>query len=145
MRQAVETARNILKDSFERRGVVVTVELPPDLPAVHGIQADIDQLLLNLLTNSRDAMEQGGRLVIAARVKGDAVELVVEDSGCGIPPEDLAKIQEPFFSTKPDGNGLGLAICRTIVWQMRGQFDIQSTLGQGTRVTAVLPIHHQGA
>jgi signal transduction histidine kinase len=108
------------------------------------VQADLDQLLLNLLTNSRDAMPQGGQLTVRARRQGEVVELVVEDTGCGIPPEHLAKIQEPFFSTKPDGNGLGLAICRSIVWQMRGLLDIRSTPGKGTHVAAVLPAYQSG-
>jgi signal transduction histidine kinase len=142
--QAVECTRTILKDGLERRAVEVVVELEPDLPAVHGVQADLDQLLLNLVSNSRDAMPQGGRLAVRARRQGDAVELVVEDSGCGIPPEDLAKVQEPFFSTKPDGNGLGLAVCRSIVWQMRGSLELRSTPGQGTRVAAVLPAYPSG-
>jgi signal transduction histidine kinase len=141
VRQAVECARTILKDGLERRAIAVLVDLEPDLAAVHGVQADLDQLLLNLFTNSRDAMPHGGQLSVRARLQGDSVELVVEDTGCGIPPEHLAKIQEPFFSTKPDGNGLGLAICRSIVWQMRGMLDLQSTPGKGTRVAVVLPAY----
>jgi signal transduction histidine kinase len=144
VRQAVECARTILQDSLARRSVDMVVDLEPDLAAVHGVQAHLDQLLLNLLTNSRDAMPQGGRLAVRARRQGDAVELVVEDTGCGILPEHLVKIQEPFFSTKPDGNGLGLAICRSIVWQMRGTLDLQSTPGEGTRVAAVLPVYQAG-
>jgi signal transduction histidine kinase len=144
VRQAVECARTILKDGLDRRAVEVVVDLDADLAAVHGVQADLDQLLLNLVSNSRDAMPEGGQLTLRARRQGEAVELVVEDTGCGIPPEHLPKIQEPFFSTKPDGNGLGLAICRSIVWQMRGRLDIQSTPSKGTRVTIVLPAHPGG-
>jgi signal transduction histidine kinase len=145
VRQAVECARAILKDGLERRGVEVTVDLEPDVAPVHGVQAELDQLLLNLLTNSRDAMPQGGRLSVRARRLEGAVELVVEDTGCGILPEHLARIQEPFFSTKPGGNGLGLAICRSIVWQMRGTLELSSVPGQGTRATAVLPVYHSGS
>jgi signal transduction histidine kinase len=144
VRQAVECARAILKDGLERRAIEVIVDLAPDLAAVHGVQADLDQLLLNLLTNSRDAMPQGGRLTVSARDLEQSVELVVEDNGCGIAPEHLAKVQEPFFSTKPDGNGLGLAICRSIVWQMRGTLELRSTPGKGTRVAAVLPAYQSG-
>jgi signal transduction histidine kinase len=144
VRQAVECARTILRDGFERRAVEVVLDLVPDLPAVHGVQADLDQLLLNLLSNSRDAMPQGGWLCIRGKGSGTSVELVVEDTGCGIAPENLARIQEPFFTTKSDGHGLGLAICRSIVWQMRGTFAIESTPGKGTRVTAVLPAYQAG-
>jgi signal transduction histidine kinase len=144
VRQAVECARTILKDGLTRYGVELTVELEPDLPAVHGVQADLDQLLLNLFTNARDAMPNGGRLTIGARRQDGAVELIVADTGCGIAPEDLAKLQEPFFTTKSDGHGLGLAICRSIVWQMRGTLDLRSAPGQGVRVTAVLPAYQPG-
>ncbi len=159
VRQAVECARTILKDGLARCGIELVVDLEADLPPAHGIQADLDQLLLNLFTNARDAMPQGGRLTVQAnrraglreRPESEAgsperpeIELIVADTGCGIPPEHLAKIQEPFFSTKPDGNGLGLAICRSIVWQMRGTLDIRSTPGQGVRVTAVLPAYQPG-
>jgi len=100
--------------------------------------------LLNLLTNARDAMPQGGRLLIAARGCDQGIELVVEDTGVGIPPENLSKVLEPFFSTKADGNGLGLSICRSIVWQMQGKMEISSTTGAGTRVTVIIPVPGQG-
>src|SRR5262249_19114345 len=67
VRHAVECARTILKDGLARAGVEPVVDLEPDLPPVHGVQADLDQLLLNLVTNARDAMPQGGRLTIRAR------------------------------------------------------------------------------
>ena len=145
VRQAVECARTILKEGLARFGVETAVELEPDLPPVHGVQADLDQLLLNLFTNARDAMPQGGRLSVRARRQDVAIELVLADTGCGIAPEHMAKIHEPFFSTKADGHGLGLAICRSIIWQMRGTLDIRSTPGQGTWVTAVLPAYQPGA
>jgi signal transduction histidine kinase len=75
----------------------------------------------------------------AARQDG-ALEVVVEDTGCGIPREHLAKIHEPFFTTKTNGHGLGLAICRSIVAQLRGQLQIDSAPGVGTRIRAVFPI-----
>lgn len=144
VRQSVECARTILKDGLTRRAVDVFTDVEPDLAPVHGVQADLDQLLLNLLSNSRDAMPRGGRLSVRAKQREDSVELVVEDTGCGIPPEHMEKIKEPFFSTKPDGNGLGLAICRSIVWQMRGKLDIRSVPGEWTRVTVVFPLYQPG-
>ena len=76
--------------------------------------------------------------------EGDMVELVVEDTGCGMTREQLARIWEPFFTTKADGHGLGLAICRSIVAQMRGHFSIESTPGSGTRVRASFPVREEG-
>ncbi len=140
VKQAIDTTRAILKEGLQRRGIAVVVEAEPGLPAVRGSQGDLEQLLLNLLTNARDAMPRGGRLVIAARRAEQAIRLVVEDTGTGIPPENLPKVLDPFFTTKPQGNGLGLAICRSIVWQMQGKLEITSAPGEGTRVTVILPI-----
>jgi two-component system, NtrC family, sensor kinase len=134
----------ILREGLERHGVRLVVEIPADLPPLFAVQADVEQLLLNLVSNARDATGAGDRLVIRASSDGTTVELVVEDTGCGIPQEHLTKIQEPFFTTKASGHGLGLAICRSIVAQMRGQFRIDSTPGSGTRVRVSFPLHAEG-
>jgi signal transduction histidine kinase len=138
--QAVDAALALLRQGLERRGLVVTVDVPADLPPLLGVQADVEQLLLNLLSNARDATRAGDALTVRATRAGNLVELVVEDTGCGIPREHLARLHEPFFTTKADGHGLGLAICRSIVGGMRGRLDIESTPGVGTRVKAALPI-----
>jgi signal transduction histidine kinase len=145
IRQAVDTTRSILKEGLRRRGIELVIEVEAELPSIPGAQSDLEQLLLNLLSNARDAMPQGGRLRIGARRLERAVEIDVEDTGLGIAADDLPKVFEPFFTTKPDGNGLGLAICRSIVWQMQGKLDISSTPGTGTKVTARIPMPSQGA
>jgi signal transduction histidine kinase len=114
------------------------------LPPLLGIQADVEQVLLNLIGNARDAMQVGGRLSIRGTRQGNWLELVIADTGCGIPAEHLAKIEEPFFTTKSTGNGLGLSICRSIVSQMRGKLQVQSRVGQGTSVTVSLPLAEEG-
>ncbi len=129
----------VFKEGLERRQVNVTVDVPADLPPLFGIQADIDQLLLNLIGNARDATEAGGCLTIRAAHREGQVELRVEDTGCGIPEADLAKIAEPFFTTKRTGNGLGLSICQSIVSQMRGKLQIESKVGKGTVVKVIFP------
>jgi signal transduction histidine kinase len=140
LRQAIDNTRAILKEGLCRRGIEVVVEAEGQLPLIQGAQGDLEQLLLNLLTNARDAMPNGGRLSIAARRRDTDLQLVVEDTGIGIPAEQLSKVLEPFFTTKPEGNGLGLSICRSIVWQMQGKLEISSTPDVGTRVTVLLPL-----
>jgi signal transduction histidine kinase len=140
IRQAIDNTRAILKEGLCRRGIEVVVDVDSTLPLIQGSQGDLEQLLLNLLTNARDAMPKGGRLSITARRSNSHLQLVVEDTGIGIPVEHLPKVLEPFFSTKPEGNGLGLSICRSIVWQMQGKLDISSTANVGTRVTVLLPL-----
>ena len=137
--QAVDSALLIFREGLERRGVTLEVDVAPDLPSLFAVQADVEQLLLNLLSNARDAIGSGDRLTIQAEASDGWLELMVEDTGCGISAEDLAKLQEPFFTTKPNGHGLGLAICRSITAQLRGQFDIRSTPGAGTRVRMRFP------
>jgi signal transduction histidine kinase len=144
LRQAADSALAILKEGLERRGVRLVVEIPHDLPALSGVQADVEQLLLNLVSNARDATKSGDQLAIRASSDGATIELVVEDTGCGMPREHLIKIQEPFFTTKANGHGLGLAICRSIVAEMRGQFQVESAQGTGTRVRALLPVSAEG-
>jgi signal transduction histidine kinase len=140
LNHAVDAAVAILRQGLERRGVVLTVDVPVDLPPILGVQAEVEQLLLNLLSNARDATGPGDVVTVRATRAGDMLELVVEDTGCGIPREHLGRLQEPFFTTKPDGHGLGLAICRSIVAGMRGRLQIESTPGAGTRARATLPI-----
>lgn len=140
LRLAVEGMQAILKDGLDRRGIALEIDIQPDLPTIAGGQNDLEQVLLNLCTNARDAMPDGGTLLVSARARGANVEFVVSDTGAGIPPENLQLVQEPFFTTKPQGSGLGLAICRSIVWEMGGKMDIDSQPGQGTRIRIAVPV-----
>ena len=81
----------------------------------------------------------GGVLSIKARNLGGTLELAIGDTGCGIAPELISRIQEPFFTTKPSGNGLGLAICRSIIRNVGGRMEIESRVGAGTQITVLLP------
>jgi signal transduction histidine kinase len=144
VRQSVDNTLAILKEGLSRRGIQIELAIEPGLPSLPGLRGDMEQLFLNLLTNARDAMPTGGHLTVSARRAGASLELAVEDTGTGIASEHLPKIMEPFYSTKPGGNGLGLSICRSIVWQLRGKLDIRSAPGQGTRVSAVIPLSPAG-
>jgi len=97
-------------------------------------------VFLNLLANAREATPVGGRIMIAVRAIDRAIEIVVTDTGCGIAAEDLPRVLEPFFTTKPNGNGLGLSICRSVLWEVEGTLTIQSEPGRGTDVRVVVPV-----
>jgi signal transduction histidine kinase len=140
LRAALDNALAILGDSLERQGVRLTADLPADLPALSAGQGDVEQVLLNLLTNAREAMPQGGEITVQARRVAEGVEVRVQDTGAGIAPADLQRVFEPFFSTKPEGTGLGLPICRSIVWGLGGRLFIDNLEGPGARVTVLLPI-----
>ncbi|NUQ63195.1 MAG: GAF domain-containing sensor histidine kinase [Pirellulales bacterium] len=136
----IDAILGVFREGLQRRGIEIAVDVPKGLPPLVAIQADIEQLLLNLVSNARDAMQRGGLLNVRADKQDGRIELVVADTGCGIAPADLPKIQEPFFTTKPTGNGLGLSICRSILSQMRGRMHIESKVDQGTTVRVTFPL-----
>ena len=122
-------------------------------PHAFVVPSQIEQVLLNLVINARQAMPRGGRLRVEVRenVRAGMVELVVADSGTGIPPERLRLIFEPFYTTKePDdnghgGTGLGLSVCRQIIEQHQGRIRVESLVGKGSTFTVKLPIQPEEA
>jgi signal transduction histidine kinase len=128
----------------------VTVEKYLDaVPATLANPNQIQQVLLNLLINARQAMPQGGRIIIKLVHDADngMVDLVVRDNGCGMTPDVMRRIFDQFFSTKtgPDasgkgGTGLGLSMCREIVEAHHGRIRVDSTPGKGTAFTLKLPV-----
>ena len=118
----------------------VVLDIADPLPHAPCLQSDLEQVILNLVSNARDAMSDGGELRITADQHDSSLRIIVRDTGCGIEPQHLDKIQEPFFTTKSNGTGLGLSICRSIVWENRGKILFDSAAGRGTTVTVLLPI-----
>ncbi len=123
------------------RGVTIEEQLSSDLPAVNGDTNRLQQVVLNLCLNAREAMEDGGTIHIGTRTKEGQVILEVRDTGHGIKPEDLEQVFEPFFSTKPvgQGTGLGLSVTYGIVDQHSGRIEVDSEEGTGTTFTVLLP------
>jgi signal transduction histidine kinase len=123
-----------------RMGVTVKQECPRDLPDVNADVAMLRQALLNLALNGCQAMADGGTLRIACRpVSGRRVEIDIEDTGVGIPPENLQKIFDLYFTTKEKGTGIGLSMVYRIVQLHDGEVEVQSTPGSGTRFRLVFP------
>ena len=116
-------------------------------PTADVVPAQVEQVLLNLIINARQAMPRGGRLRLEVRenVRTRMVELKVADTGIGIPPERLRLIFEPFYTTKepePNGHGgtgLGLSVCRQIIDQHNGRIRVESLVGKGSTFTVKLP------
>ncbi|HEY1601660.1 MAG TPA: ATP-binding protein [Pirellulales bacterium] len=131
----------------------VTVErYLDDVPPTLANPNQIQQVLLNLLINARQAMPQGGRVVIKLSLDADndMVDLIVRDNGCGMSPDVMRRIFDPFYTTKkgPDasgkgGTGLGLSMCREILEAHHGRIRVDSTPGKGTAFTLKLPIAHE--
>ena len=121
------------------RGITVEAETG-DLPAVMADRNQLKQVFFNIIKNAAEAMEPGeGRLRIRARADDDNVYLLFGDTGAGIKQEDLARLFQPYHSTKPGGNGLGLMIVQRIMRDHGGQIGIESKEGVGTLVTLQFP------
>ena len=137
----------LIQHSLHNRQVRVAQELASDTPAIYANRQKLRQVFLNLLTNASDSMAQGGTLTLRAcrsvtKNNEPGVLLEFSDTGTGIPPADLDKVMEPFFTTKEEGKGtgLGLAICRRIVQEHNGSIQISSQQGKGTSVRILLPV-----
>jgi signal transduction histidine kinase len=113
--------------------------LPADLPPVDLDRDLFKQALLNLLLNAQQAMPDGGLLTFQAQREPDGVTLSLIDTGKGMPPEVLAKVFRPFYSTRTGGTGLGLPTTRKIILAHRGTIDVESEVGHGTKFTIRLP------
>ncbi len=148
LRAILEETLILLERELQKYRVQVEQDLH-EVPFAQACGNQIQQILINLLTNARQAMPSGGRLIV--RLTQDpaqqTVDIAIRDSGPGIPAERLPKIFEPYFSTKsgPDatgkgGTGLGLSVCRQIIERHRGKIRVESTVGVGTCFTIKLPI-----
>jgi two-component system, NtrC family, sensor kinase len=132
---------SLLEHQFEVGSIKVRRELAPTMVSVAGIEHQLQQVFLNLFLNARDAMPSGGWLSVTTRVEGDRVIAEIADTGSGIPSEQIARIYDPFFTTKAigRGTGLGLSITYGIVREHDGTLHCDSAVGQGTRFTMALP------
>lgn len=136
----------LLEFDAQSRGIVQVCELDPAAPRVMADDSDLRMVVLNLVQNAHHAMPQGGRLAVRTRGEEDSVLVEISDTGVGIPPEDLQRIFDPFFSRRADreaGTGLGLTICKGIVERYGGTIGVTSRPGEGTtfriRLARVLP------
>lgn len=128
---------------FEKQKNVIIMELPADLPRIHGSKDQLEQVFMNLALNAQAALEPGGKLIIRADEINDNIVIQFEDNGSGIAPEIMDKIFDPFFSTKPNGTGLGLFVSYGIIQGHQGSIEVESAVGKGTTFTIRLPIHTQ--
>jgi two-component system NtrC family sensor kinase len=134
---------DVERKQYDASRVDIKLLFDPNLPRIQADPAQITQVLVNLIENSIDAMPEGGTLTIRTLPEpAEMVTVEIEDTGIGIPPENLNKLFTPFFTTKPigKGTGLGLAIIYGIIKMHRGQIMVSSELNKGTRFTIQLPI-----
>jgi signal transduction histidine kinase len=132
----------LCKKEFSDRKIIVEKNFAAYMPAIMVVKDQICQVLLNLLTNARDACKNGGTIKISTEVRDKRIAISVEDSGCGIETDHLDKIFKPFFTTKQDlsGTGLGLAVSLGIIEKHEGTISVESQLQNGSVFTITLPI-----
>jgi two-component system sensor kinase FixL len=139
-----ETVLLIATDATVRNSVIKT-DLDNNLPLVHGDRIQLQQVLLNLISNSFDALESklDSReiLIRAKRLDADAIIVEVKDSGCGIPAQNIPKLFTHFFTSKPDGLGMGLSISRSIIESHGGQLNVKNNLKRGATFYFTIPIN----
>jgi signal transduction histidine kinase len=124
----------------ERRGIVVKTECPPSVPEINADPGMLQQALLNLTINACHAMPDGGTLRLVCRpASRRRVEVMIEDTGVGIPPENLSRIFDLYFTTKEKGSGIGLSMVFRIVQLHDGEVEVQSTPGHGTKFRLLFP------
>jgi two-component system NtrC family sensor kinase len=133
---------SLLEHQFRMSRIQVRRELASPGVVVSGVEYKLQQVFLNLFLNGRDAMPKGGWLSVMTSVAGGQAVIEVSDTGVGIPAEHLARIYDPFFTTKPDGRGtgLGLSVTYGIVQEHAGTLTCTSDLGHGTRFRMTLPL-----
>jgi signal transduction histidine kinase len=131
----------LMRDELSANKITLRTDIKKELPVVRGSRDKLKQVILNLISNARDAMPQGGHLDVIAYVGNGNVRLAVKDEGVGIAKENLNRIFDAFFTTKGkvSGVGLGLSVCYGIVSQHRGSIEVESTPGKGSSFTVVLP------
>jgi signal transduction histidine kinase len=139
--QALSSAAALLEHRFRHAKVALAVDAPPSVPAVKADPGQLEQVLVNLLINACDACGEGGHVTARAEGLDGNVALDVIDDGCGIAPEHLSAVLDPFFTTKKrgQGTGLGLTIAADIVRNHGGTLEIESAIGRGTTVRVKLP------
>jgi signal transduction histidine kinase len=130
----------LLRPEIENRGITIDDRLSRHLPPVPLDPAQIKQVLVNLIKNAIQAMTKGGILTLQTGEGAEGIWMSISDTGCGIPPEKLNHIFQPFYTTKKKGTGLGLMIVQRIIREHGGRIELDSRIDQGTTFRIWLPL-----
>jgi signal transduction histidine kinase len=142
LQNLVEDVIGFCSKRIEQSHITVCQNWCKQTPLVRGICNHLRQVILNLVLNAIDSMPDGGTLTVQSAIRkqhGLWLAIDISDSGAGIKPDNLEKIFEPFYTTKQNGTGLGLPICRTIMDDHNGRLSVASKLGKGSTFTIWLP------
>lgn len=137
--EIIETSMSLIQYDKKAKNISIAKELSPLLPEVICDGNMLSQVFVNLTLNAIDAMSGGGTLTVKSMAKGDNIIVQFDDTGTGIPKEDLTRIFDPFYTTKEKGTGLGLAVSYDIIKKMNGTLSVESETGKGTTFTITIP------
>ena len=127
----------------DRSGIDIQINFPEQLSSFRTDEEMLEQILLNIISNSEQALQGNGKIVISVSAEPVEIRISIADDGPGIKPEDMPRIFDPFFSTKESGSGLGLAISRRLARQLGGSLSVESSPGKGTLVILSLPVEKE--
>jgi len=142
----IDDLSRLVEKEVIQHNIAIRRDFQQDLPLVQTDAPSLRQVVLNLLNNATYAVQKDGKIRIATKSsENGSVDIIVEDTGCGIPKDYLTKIFDPFFTTKPEGKGtgLGLSICHGIVDKLGGRISVRSEVGKGSTFVVTLPINQQ--
>ncbi len=140
LNRVIQEVHTLMDGEAQKRHITITENLDPKLPELEADPGQMKQVLLNLIKNSLEAMDSGGKITLRSGVDSQYVWFSVTDTGCGIPPEVLEKIFDPFYSTKEKGTGLGLAVIHKIVTDHHGAVAVESEQNKGATFSVRLPL-----
>jgi two-component system sensor kinase FixL len=143
--QMLDDVAALLRPDAAARHIALEIDVPPDLPPVHGDRVQLQQVLLNLILNGMDALgtdvRNGRKVAVTARHEGsDTLAFSIADSGAGIPPAQIERVFDPFFTTKTTGIGMGLSISRSIVEAHGGRLWAENNAQRGATFRFTLPV-----
>jgi two-component system NtrC family sensor kinase len=129
---------------YKLKNIDLVQDLAP-LPEIMGDRGKLEQVFINIISNSLEAMPEGGKITLSSSQKNGMIQVRVADTGPGIAEENQSRVFDPFFTTKEigSGTGLGLSICYGIIKQHHGRIEISSIVGRGTVVTVKIPIRER--
>jgi signal transduction histidine kinase len=137
----VENSLSLIQYDKRIQDITIMKDLAPDLPVLNTDVNRLSQVIVNIVLNAADAMPNGGTLTIRSLAMNKSIVLAFEDTGVGIDKGNLNRIFEPFYTTKEDGTGLGLAVSYSIIKQLNGSLTAESEINKGSRFVITLPIN----
>ena len=145
LNEVVREVWDMIKVVAPNKKISFITKLDPQLPEIQGDREKLKRVFYNLFLNAKQAVPHQGKIIVESRllISQNLVEILIGDDGPGIAKEELGKIFNPFYSTKKEGIGLGLAICQSVIHRHKGSIAVDSGWSQGTRFSVRLPVHRE--